>query len=60
MYQLGLLLFWIYDQSKDQQRTRMLIDKSLGLVVTLLKMSNVPLMRPARRTVLDIVEIMER
>lgn len=59
MYQLGLLLFWIYDPSKGQQRTRALIDKSLGLVLTLLKMSNVPLMRPARRTVLDIVEILE-
>jgi AcrR family transcriptional regulator len=59
MYQLGLLLFWIYDQSPGQQRTRVLMDKSLGLVLTLLKMSNVPLMRPARRTVLDIVEILE-
>ena len=59
MYQLGLLLFWIYDPSKGQQRTRALVDKSLGLVLTLLKMSNVPLMRPARRTVLDIVEILE-
>ena len=59
MYQLGLLLFWIYDQSPKQARTRALIDKSLGLVLTLLKMSNVPLMRPARRTVLEIVEILE-
>lgn len=59
MYQLGLLLFWIYDPSKGQQRTRALVDKSLGLVLALLKMSNVPLMRPARRTVLDIVEILE-
>ena len=59
MYQLGLLLFWIYDQSPKQARTRALIDKSLGLVLTLLEMSNVPLMRPARRTVLEIVEILE-
>jgi len=59
MYQMGLLLFWIYDHSQDQQRTRALIDKTLGLVVMLIKMSNVPLMRPARRTVLEIVEILE-
>jgi hypothetical protein len=48
---------------KTWRRTRALIDKSLGLVVTLIKlikMSNVPLMRPARRTVLEIVEILER
>jgi AcrR family transcriptional regulator len=58
MYQLGLLLFWIYDPSAGQPRTRALVDKSLGLVLTLLKLSNVPLMRPARRTVLDIVDIL--
>jgi AcrR family transcriptional regulator len=59
MYQLGLLLFWIYDESPNQERTAALVDKSLGLVITLLKLSNVPLLRPARRTVLEIVEIME-
>ena len=59
MYQLGLLLFWIYDESKNQERTAALVDKSLGLVITLLRLSNVPLLRPARRTVLEIVEIME-
>jgi AcrR family transcriptional regulator len=59
MYQLGLMLFWIYDQSPHQQRTRELVDKSLGLVITLLRLSNVPLLRPARRTVLEIVEILE-
>ena len=59
MYQLGLLLFWIYDQSPKQARTRALIDKSLGLVITLLRLSNVPLLRPARRTVMEIVEILE-
>jgi AcrR family transcriptional regulator len=59
MYQLGLLLFWIYDESKNQERSRSLVDKSLGLVITLLKLSNVPLLRAARRTVMEIVEIMD-
>lgn len=60
LYEMGLLLFWIYDESKAQQRSHALVDKSLGLVVALLRLSNLPLMRPARRTVLDIVAIMER
>jgi len=59
IYMMGLMLFWIYDHSKNQQRTHALIDKSLGLVVALLKLSNVPLLRPARRTVQEIVAIME-
>jgi AcrR family transcriptional regulator len=60
IYQMGLLLFWIYDPSKDQERTHALLDTSLGLVTSLIKLSNLPLMRPARRTVLEIVAIMER
>jgi AcrR family transcriptional regulator len=60
IYQMGILLFWIYDASKKQERTHALIDKSLGLVVALLKLSNVPLLGPARRTVGEIVAIMER
>ena len=60
MYQLGLLLFWIYDESNQQERTRALADKSLGLVLTLLKLSSVPLLRPARRAVMEIFEIMDR
>lgn len=59
IYTMGVLLFWIYDHSKNQQRTHALVDKSLGLVVSLLKLSNVPLLRPARKTVQEIVAIME-
>jgi len=59
IYSMGLLLFWIYDHSKNQERTHALIDKSLGLVVALLKLSNVPLLRPARKTVQEIVALME-
>ena len=57
IYQMGLLLFWIYDASKNQERTHRLLDRSLGLVITLLKLANLPLMRPARKSVLEIVSI---
>ena len=39
MYQMGMVLFWIYDHSKDQRRTTLLMDKSLGIVVLLLRAS---------------------
>ena len=58
MYQMGLILFWIYDRSPSQQRTRRLVEKSLGVVVRLIKLSDLPLMRPVRRTVVDLVAIM--
>jgi AcrR family transcriptional regulator len=59
-YQMGLLLFWIYDRSPDQARSRELLDRSLNIVVLLIKLSNLPLMRPARRAALAIVEILEK
>ena len=59
MYQMGMVLFWIYDQSEGQRRTQMLVEKSTGIVVFLLKAASLPLMRPARKLVLDLVDIVE-
>jgi len=55
MYQMGAVLFWIYDRSPEQRRTRALLDQSLRLVVTLIKLSGLPLMRPLRRLVIELV-----
>lgn len=57
-YQMGLILFWIYDRSAQQARTRKLLEKSLDVVVLLIKLSNVPLMRPARKRVLEIISVL--
>jgi AcrR family transcriptional regulator len=57
-YQMGLILFWIHDRSANQIRTRTLLEKSLEVVVTLIKVSNVPLLKPARKRVADIVQIL--
>lgn len=56
LYQMGLILFWLYDRSPRQARTHKLMDKSLGLLVNLLRLSGLPLMRPLRKTVLELVE----
>lgn len=56
LYQMALIMFWLYDRSPNQQRTRALIDKSLGLLVNLLKLSALPLMKPLRKAALDLVE----
>jgi AcrR family transcriptional regulator len=56
MYQMGLILFWIYDRSAAQKRTRALVEKSLGILVRLIKVSEFPLLRPVRRMVVDLVE----
>jgi AcrR family transcriptional regulator len=55
MYQMGLILFWIYDRSAEQQKTRALFDKSLALVVRLIRLSGFPMLRPLRRLAIDLV-----
>jgi len=57
LYQMGLILFWVYDHSPKQRRTEQLFDKSLAIVMGLIKVSVLPLMRPIRRLVTDLLEI---
>jgi AcrR family transcriptional regulator len=56
LYQMGIILFWLYDQSPRQQRTGQLMEKSLGLIIGLLRLSSLPLMKPLRKSMLELVE----
>jgi len=56
LYHMGLILYWLYDRSPNQQRTEKLMEKSLGLLVNLLRLSALPLMKPLRKTALELVE----
>lgn len=57
LYQMGILLFWIYDASPGQSKTRQLFEKSLSIAVNLIKFSSLPLLRPVRRIATDLLEI---
>ena len=52
LYQMGIILFWIFDSSPKQVRTRTLIDGTLDLIVRLIRLSSLPLMGPLRRRLL--------
>ena len=56
MYQMGLILFWIYDRSTGQKSTRALTAKSLTLVVRLVKIAAFPLLRPVRKMIVELME----
>lgn len=60
LYQMAIILFWIYDRSEGQRRTRNLIDKSLGVVVHLLQLAAVPLTKPLRSMVIQLFEAVLR
>jgi AcrR family transcriptional regulator len=57
LYQMGLILFWVYDSSPKQKRTLKLFEKSLDMVVTLIKLSSFPLLRPVRKLAIGLLEI---
>lgn len=55
LHQLGLILFWVYDESPSQRRTTRLVDGSLDLVVRLIQLSSLPLIGPLRKRVVSLV-----
>lgn len=59
LYQMGLILFWIYDRSPEQRRTRLLLEKSIGLVALAIKFAALPLLRPLRKRVVELIAIAE-
>lgn len=57
LYQMGLLLFWVYDRSPRQWRTTQLFEMTLSIVVKLIRFSSFPLLRPLRKTVTELLEL---
>jgi AcrR family transcriptional regulator len=55
--QMGLILFWVIDDSPNQTRTEQLLELASKSAANLLRLSSLPLMRPARKTLLQLVAI---
>jgi AcrR family transcriptional regulator len=60
---MGVLLYFLYDTSEGQTRTRRLVDGSIDLTVSLLKLVKLPLLAPVlgpvRRSVLGLLREVE-
>lgn len=56
LYQLGIILFWIYDRSARQARTTRLLDGTLDLIVRLVRLARIPVLAPLRRAGLRLLE----
>jgi AcrR family transcriptional regulator len=59
LYQMGLILYWIYDRSPGQRQTRMLRKKSLALLVSGLKIAGFALLKPLRSKIVDLIVLAE-
>jgi AcrR family transcriptional regulator len=58
-FQMGVILFWVIDESPDQARTARLLDLAAKSVATLIRVSALPLMRPLRKAALQLIEVVK-
>ena len=52
---MGILLYFIYDDSPEQQRTRRLVDGVLTLIVRLLALAKLSVLKPVRGSILALL-----
>jgi len=58
MYQMGLILFWVYDRSPEQQRSALLFEKTLKMLLLTLKLAGLPFLRPMHRLAGELLEVL--
>ena len=56
-FQMGVIFFWVIDDSPEQKRTEELLRLAAKVVTRLVQLSTLPFMRPVRITALQIVKI---
>ena len=56
-FQMGAILFWVVDESPQQARTDRLLALASKTVVTLIRLSALPPMRPLRKRVVQLIEV---
>ncbi|GAB2573399.1 TetR family transcriptional regulator [Paractinoplanes abujensis] len=57
---MGVILFWVYDKSPGQRRTRRLIDGAVPLIDRMVSLSRLRVLRPALRQVLALIETVRK
>lgn len=55
LLQMGVVLFWVYDQTDDVRRTRALVDRAVPLVDRLLRLTRIPGVRGVTNDVVALI-----
>jgi len=58
-FQMGVIYFWVIDDSPNQMRTSKLLEVAAKSVALLIRVSALPLLRPLRKTALQLIEIVK-
>lgn len=59
-FQMGIIFYWVTDESTRQARSIHLLHLSCKIAVMLLRLAGLPMTRPLRRTALELMELIER
>lgn len=57
LYQMGLILFWVYDHSPKQERTAYLFEKTLKMLLITLRIAGIPLLKPMHNLAADLLAV---
>jgi hypothetical protein len=55
-YSLGIVLYWIHDRSPGRQGTAKLIERTVEMVTTAVKLASNPLLRPFRKQIVRLMQ----
>jgi len=58
-FQMGVIFFWVTDESPNQARSNRLLELAAKSVTSLIRVSALPLMRPVRKAALELIEIVK-
>jgi AcrR family transcriptional regulator len=58
-FQMGVIFFWVIDDSPDQVRSARLLELAAKSVVALVRASALPFMRPLRKGAVKLIEIVK-
>jgi len=58
-FQMGVIYFWVTDDSPNQARTGRLLELGARAIVSLLRMSGLPLTRPLRKAAIEMIELVQ-
>jgi len=56
MFQMGVIYFWVTDDSRGQRRTARLLTLGAKIVATLLRIAGLPLTKPLRKVAIELIE----
>jgi AcrR family transcriptional regulator len=54
-YSMGVVLFWLHDRSEGRERTHRMVARTVDLVVRMINLLSNPLLRPVRKSALQVL-----